>query len=159
MPLGVHVCGLWCKSGYMWCFSLSCPLYSIQTKVSIALCRHSKFQYLVLSGRNRTLHGTTRPSRQGDGLRHVCSKLKFDQSTVVLWIQKAVRFLQSETGQLGLFGLVCYLVLTGKISWIFDSFLIFFSVISILPVVGLLVFRWWVSKNVVQVSVIFTLSR
>ncbi|GJD08538.1 hypothetical protein Gasu2_28330 [Galdieria sulphuraria] len=64
---------------------------------------------------------------------------------------KTVQFFQSENGQFILFGLVCYLVLSGKISWIFDSFLIFFSVISIIPIIGLLVFRWWVTQNVVQV--------
>ncbi|EME28579.1 uncharacterized protein Gasu_39560 [Galdieria sulphuraria] len=136
----------------MWCFLLDCPLYSLPTKAR-ALCHRcdGKFQRSILSGKNRVFQRSTRESQSGCGTLFLFSKLKFDQSTVVYWLKKTVQFFQSENGQFILFGLVCYLVLSGKISWIFDSFLIFFSVISIIPIIGLLVFRWWVTQNVVQV--------
>ncbi|GJQ12835.1 hypothetical protein GpartN1_g4626.t1 [Galdieria partita] len=135
----------------MWCFSLFCPLYSLPTKSRTLYQRcGSRYPCSALSGKSRLFQRVSRQSRDRSGPHFLFSKLKLDQSTVVHWVKKTVQFFQSENGQLILFGLVCYLVLTGKISWIFDSFFIFFSVLSILPIIGLLVFRWWVSKNVVQ---------
>lgn len=130
-------------------------MYRVSNTCTVCHRCSSKLQGTVLFQTSRTFRVVTRQQSQKrkEGTRTFClvSKLRFDQSVLKQWLKKAVEFVQSENGQLALFGLVCYLVLSGKISWIFDSLLIFFSVLSILPIVGLVVFRWWVSKNVVQV--------
>lgn len=61
---------------------------------------------------------------------------------------KAGRFAKSSNGQLAVWGVLVWLVITGRIGFIFDSFLIIFAVLSVVPVVGLLLFRWWVSSNI-----------
>lgn len=61
---------------------------------------------------------------------------------------KAGRFAKSSNGQLVVWGILVWLVITGRIGFIFDSFLIIFAVLSVVPVVGLLLFRWWVSSNI-----------
>eukprot|EP00871_Galdieria_phlegrea_P001609 jgi/Galph1/2449/GphlegSOOS_G1091.1 len=77
-------------------------------------------------------------------------RLNIDQSSAIKVLSKTVDYLKSENGQLLLFGLLCYVVFSGHLSWIFDSFLILFTLLTILPVLGLVIFRWWASKNVVQ---------
>lgn len=43
-----------------------------------------------------------------------------------------------------------WLVLTGRIGIIFDSFLVLFAVVTIVPVAAMLGFRWWISRQLVQ---------
>jgi hypothetical protein len=65
---------------------------------------------------------------------------------------RAGRFLQSGNGQIALWVGLVWLVLTGRIGFIFDSFLFLFIFISVVPVLGLFAFRWWVSMQVVKGS-------
>lgn len=46
-------------------------------------------------------------------------------------------------------GLV-WLVLTGRIGALFDSFLFLLLFICVVPVVGLVAFRWWIARQMVQ---------
>lgn len=62
----------------------------------------------------------------------------------------AGRFLQSPSGQLVLWGLLFWLIFTGRIGIIFDSFLILFGVMTIVPVLAILGFRWWINRQLVQ---------
>lgn len=65
-------------------------------------------------------------------------------------VGNAVRFFQSPPGQAVLwFGLV-WLVLTGRIGFIFDSFLVLFGLFTIAPVLAVLTFRWWLSRKLVE---------
>lgn len=58
------------------------------------------------------------------------------------------RFLTSSRGQSVFWLLLVWLVVTGRIGWIFDSFLIVFVLLSLLPVVGAFALRWWLAANV-----------
>lgn len=49
-----------------------------------------------------------------------------------------------------LWGGLVWLVLTGRIGFLFDSFLILVAVLSIVPVLAMLGFRWWVNRQLVQ---------
>ncbi|PXF46942.1 hypothetical protein BWQ96_03280 [Gracilariopsis chorda] len=62
----------------------------------------------------------------------------------------AGRFLQSPSGQVVLWGGLVWLVLTGRIGIIFDSFLVLFAVVTIVPVAAMLGFRWWINRQLVQ---------
>lgn len=62
----------------------------------------------------------------------------------------AGRFFQSSTGQLILWGGLAWLVLTGRIGILFDSFLILFAILTIVPVLAVVAFRWWVNRQLVQ---------
>lgn len=62
----------------------------------------------------------------------------------------AGRFFQSPSGQAVLWGGLIWLVLTGRIGFLFDSFLFLFALVTIVPVVAIIVFRWWVARQVVQ---------
>jgi len=72
------------------------------------------------------------------------------QSRLVDVALKAGRFAKSSNGQLAVWGVLVWLVITGRIGFIFDSFLVIFAVLSVVPVVGLLLFRWWVSSNIAE---------
>ncbi|KAK4536748.1 hypothetical protein CDCA_CDCA09G2773 [Cyanidium caldarium] len=61
---------------------------------------------------------------------------------------RAGRFLSSSQGQLVAWALLVWLVVTGRIGFIFDSFLVLFALLSVAPVVGVLAFRWWFANNV-----------
>lgn len=71
------------------------------------------------------------------------------QGRVVDAILRTGRFLQSTNGQLLMWGGFIWLVLTGKIGFLFDSFLFLLLLISVTPIVGFLVFRWWIARQVV----------
>lgn len=60
------------------------------------------------------------------------------------------RFFQSPTGQVVLWGGLVWMVITGRIGFLFDSFLFLFAVVTILPVFAMVAFRWWVGRQVVQ---------
>lgn len=60
------------------------------------------------------------------------------------------RFLQSPSGQVVLWMGLVWLVLTGRIGFIFDSFLFLFAFVTIVPVLAVLTFRWWLSRQLVQ---------
>lgn len=60
------------------------------------------------------------------------------------------RFFQTGTGQAVLWGGLVWLIITGRIGVLFDSFLILLVVVSIVPVVAIIVFRWWVGRQLVQ---------
>jgi len=61
---------------------------------------------------------------------------------------RASRWLSSAQGQLVVWAILVWLVFSGRIGVIFDSFLILFALLSIAPVVGALVLRWWIAANV-----------
>lgn len=65
-------------------------------------------------------------------------------------LQTAGRFLQSPSGQVVLWAGLVWLVVTGRIGIIFDSFLFLFAFVTIVPVVAVLAFRWWLSRQLVQ---------
>lgn len=60
------------------------------------------------------------------------------------------RFLQSPSGQVVMWGGLVWLVLTGRIGFIFDSFLFLFSFVTVVPVLAVLGFRWWLSRQLVR---------
>lgn len=60
------------------------------------------------------------------------------------------RFLQSPSGQLVLWAGLIWLVLTGRIGVLFDSFLVLFAVVSIVPVLAIVGFRWWINRQLVK---------
>lgn len=65
-------------------------------------------------------------------------------------LQTAGRFFQTSTGQAVLWGGLIWLVITGRIGWIFDSFLYLLLFFSVVPIVGVLVLRWWLNRQLVQ---------
>lgn len=65
-------------------------------------------------------------------------------------LQRTGRFLQTSAGQGLLWGGLIWLVLTGRAGWIFDSFLYLLLFFSVVPIVGILVLRWWVNRQLVQ---------
>lgn len=62
----------------------------------------------------------------------------------------AGRFLQSPTGQLVLWAGLAWLVFTGRIGMLLDSFLVLFAVLTIVPVLAVVGFRWWINRQLVQ---------
>lgn len=64
--------------------------------------------------------------------------------------QQTRRFMQTNTGQAVLWGGLLWLLLTGRIGWIFDSFLFLLFIFSVVPVVGIIVLRWWVNRQLHQ---------
>lgn len=72
------------------------------------------------------------------------------QARIAEALLAAGRFAQSSTGQIVLWAGLVWLVLTGRIGVLFDSFLILFAVVSVVPVVAVLAFRWWVNRQLVQ---------
>lgn len=65
-------------------------------------------------------------------------------------LRNAGRFFQTSSGQVLLWGGLLWLILTGRIGWIFDSVLILLALLSVVPVVGILAFRWWLNRQLVQ---------
>lgn len=65
-------------------------------------------------------------------------------------LQTTGRFFQSPSGQVALWIGLVWLVLTGRIGFIFDSFLFLFAFVTIVPVLAVLAFRWWLSRQLVQ---------
>lgn len=63
---------------------------------------------------------------------------------------EAGRFLQSPPGQILLWAGLAWLVLTGRIGVLFDSFLILFAIVTIVPVIAMVGFRWWINRQLVQ---------
>lgn len=98
-----------------------------------------------------------RPSAKRPRVNTPCAQFKqnggpndrFRNQTADFLLQ-AGRFFQSSTGQVVLWGTLVWLVLTGRIGVLFDSFLILFAFVTIVPVLAILVFRWWVARQVVQ---------
>lgn len=41
-------------------------------------------------------------------------------------------------------------MLTGRIGILFDSFLILFAILTIVPVLAVVAFRWWINRQLVQ---------
>jgi hypothetical protein len=70
------------------------------------------------------------------------------QARVADAILRTGSFLKSSNGQVVLWGALVWLVVTGRAGFLFDSFLFLAIFISVVPVVGLFVFRWWVSSRV-----------
>ncbi|KAK4529866.1 hypothetical protein CCYA_CCYA02G0723 [Cyanidiococcus yangmingshanensis] len=70
---------------------------------------------------------------------------RLDWNTAVI---RASRWLSSTQGQLVIWALLVWLVISGRIGVIFDSFLILFAVLSFAPIVGAFALRWWISANV-----------
>lgn len=64
--------------------------------------------------------------------------------------QSAGRFFQTSTGQAVLWGLLLWLLLTGRIGWIFDSFIVLLVIFSVVPIVGVIFLRWWLNRQLVQ---------
>ena len=60
------------------------------------------------------------------------------------------RFLQSSTGQAVTWGLLVWLVLTGRAGFIFDTVLWAFGLLTVVPVVAVVAFRWWVGRSVIE---------
>lgn len=62
------------------------------------------------------------------------------------------QFFQTSTGQAVLWGGLLWLLLTGRAGWLFDSviFLLFF--VSVVPIFGIFVLKWWLNRQVVQGS-------
>ncbi len=55
--------------------------------------------------------------------------------------------MQTNTGQAVLWGGLLWLLLTGRIGWIFDSFLFILFVFSVVPIIGIFVLRWWLNSQ------------
>ena len=92
--------------------------------------------------RRRTQQLTTcafNNDRNNDGLNQVADVLI-----------SAGQFFRSTSGQVILWGGLIWLVLTGRIGVLFDSFLILFAIVTIVPVIALLGFRWWINRQVVR---------
>lgn len=68
-------------------------------------------------------------------------------------VAAALRTFQSPNGQLFLFGFTVYLVLSGNFGFVLNTVFFLFAAVVILPVIGLFVFRFFVSKNLIEVSV------
>lgn len=66
------------------------------------------------------------------------------------FLLSAARFLRSPPGQVMLWAGLVWLVITGRIGFIFDSFLVLFAFVTIVPVLAVLGFRWWLSRQLVQ---------
>lgn len=75
---------------------------------------------------------------------------RFDNGQAAELLQTAGRFLQSPSGQVVLWAGLVWLVVTGRIGIIFDSFLFLFAFVTIVPVIAVLAFRWWLSRQLVQ---------
>lgn len=71
------------------------------------------------------------------------------QGRVVDTFLRTGRFLQTTNGEILLWGGLFWLVITGKIGFVFDSFLFLFILLSVTPIVGVLLFRWWIARQVV----------
>lgn len=65
-------------------------------------------------------------------------------------LQGAQRFFQTSTGQAVIWGVLLWLLLTGRIGWIFDSFIILLVLFSVVPIIGVLALRWWLNRQLVQ---------
>lgn len=92
--------------------------------------------------RQRTRQLTTcafNNNRNNEGLNQVADALI-----------SAGQFFQSTSGQIILWGGLVWLVVTGRIGVLFDSFLILFAIVTIVPVIALLGFRWWINRQVVR---------
>jgi hypothetical protein len=102
---------------------------------------------------NRHAVGTRRPrswKRQSRWLYTLCCREqrdgpRLDWNTALI---RASRWLSSTQGQLVIWALLVWLVISGRIGVIFDSFLILFALLSLAPVVGAFALRWWISANV-----------
>lgn len=70
---------------------------------------------------------------------------------VVEAVTSGIKFLQSPSGQIVLWIGLIWLVLTGRIGFIFESFLYIFLILSITPVLAVFAFRWYVGRKLVQV--------
>eukprot|EP00181_Compsopogon_caeruleus_P001824 CAMPEP_0184681320 /NCGR_PEP_ID=MMETSP0312-20130426/4293_1 /TAXON_ID=31354 /ORGANISM="Compsopogon coeruleus, Strain SAG 36.94" /LENGTH=140 /DNA_ID=CAMNT_0027132079 /DNA_START=229 /DNA_END=651 /DNA_ORIENTATION=- len=65
--------------------------------------------------------------------------------------QEAIRsFLDQNGGQLAFWGVLAWIIVTGKVGFLVDSFLFVIVLASLLPVIGFFVFRWWASNNVIE---------
>lgn len=68
------------------------------------------------------------------------------------YLLRVGRFFQSSNGQLLLWAGFVWLVLSGNASIIFDSFLFILLFVTVVPVVALFAFRFWVSRQMVEGS-------
>jgi hypothetical protein len=66
------------------------------------------------------------------------------------YLLRAGRFFQSSSGQLFLWAGFVWLVLSGNVSFIFDSFIFILLFVTVVPVVALFGFRWWVASQMVE---------
>lgn len=62
------------------------------------------------------------------------------------------QFLQSQTGQLFVWGGLFWLLISGQIGWILQSFFFLLFMCSVVPVLGILVLRFWLNRQLVQGS-------
>lgn len=60
------------------------------------------------------------------------------------------KFLASSTGQLFVWGGLFWLLISGQIGWILQSFLFLLFMFSVVPVLGILVLRFWLNRQLVQ---------
>lgn len=67
-------------------------------------------------------------------------------------LQRTGRFLSTSAGQGLLWGGLIWLIITGRAGWIFDSFLYLLLFFSVVPIVGVLVLRWWLNRQLVHGS-------
>lgn len=65
-------------------------------------------------------------------------------------IVSAGRFFRSPSGQVVLWIGLAWLVITGRIGILFDSFLFIFAFLTIVPVLAVVVFRWWLNRQLIQ---------
>lgn len=68
------------------------------------------------------------------------------------YILRTGRFLSSSRGQTLLWVGLIWLVVSGRVGFIFDSIFFLFILFTVVPTVGILAFRWWVSSQTVEGS-------
>ncbi len=132
------------STGYVY---LSCPAVkatsllkrTIWTSSSWLYCRRTSLTLNTNAQHRKTVVCTT---DNGDWDKF--------QSRASESLQNTGRFLQSSTGQAVLWGGLIWLVLTGRIGWIFDSFLYLLLFFSVAPIVGVIALRWWLNRQLVQ---------
>jgi len=73
-------------------------------------------------------------------------------AALLLFIVGGARTVASPNGQLFLFGFVLYLFFSGNFMFVFNTLFTFFAVATLLPVLLMLVFRLYMSRNLVEVS-------
>ncbi|KAJ8908386.1 hypothetical protein NDN08_005095 [Rhodosorus marinus] len=71
-------------------------------------------------------------------------------AALLLFIVGGARTVASPNGQLFLFGFVLYLFFSGNFIFVFNTLFTFFAVATLLPVLLMLVFRLYMSRNLIE---------
>jgi hypothetical protein len=134
------------------CFVTPSGALVAYSKTSTSVVAPAHFNFSLKRPRSQRARAPVLASFSGGGPNGGRGPNAATQVRVADAILRAGRFFKSTNGQILLWGSLVWLVVTGRAGFLFDSFLFLAIFISVVPVVGITVFRWWVSSRITSGS-------